>query len=727
MMTLSPTIISRQVSRQLLRVAILFLIAAWWGTPSVLAQSTINTANSVVNSYSALAANAAAGTITISLPASMGSGFTVGSSIFLVQMQGAAINQNEGESYGSVTNANSAGLYEVRTIVGRTGGNASNPYILTLSSALTNSYTVAGKAQAVLMPVYKGLTINAPGSIVAAPWNGTTGGVVALIVTGDLTVSAGAKIDVSGQGFRGGSIIGDNQSAPEPTLVTLYRSPNPANGGEKGEGIAGYQADYTSGRYGRGAPANGGGGGNSHNAGGGGGSNASANPAAYTGLGNPDRGPGNAYDAAWRLESPSFATTSSEGGGRGGYSYSGANQNPLLLGPNNAAWNSPVVGSGQPGGNNRSNVGGRGGRGLNAGSGSTPRAGSQRRLFLGGGGGAGDSNNLNSGDGGSGGGLIYLVATGTVSGGGSLLANGAEGASAGSISAISDAASGGGGGGSIVINSQKALSGLTLAATGGAGGSQGRYAASPNETEGPGGGGGGGYIGYTTGGPGSLNVAPGANGDSRTDPFVSRFPPNGATRGASGSVQQFAYASDYLVPLPVQLLSFWAVAENSAVVKLTWTTSAEINSSYFEVERSTDSNVFDPIGKVAAAGNSSTERSYELRDAALPAGTGPLYYRLRQVALDGTAIYSAVVMVARLAPVVTLMLTPNPTAAVSTLTGAPAGAIVWVFDVLGRPLFSVVADQTGTARLELRRVGMPTGLYVVRTGKQYLRLVLDQQ
>ncbi len=245
-----------------------------------------------------------------------------------------------------------------------------------------------------------------------------------------------------------------------------------------------------------------------------------------------------------------------------------------------------------------------------------------------------------------------------------------------------------------------------------------------DETEGPGGG--GGYIGYTSGAPGNLSVAGGANGITSTDPFANRFPPNGATRGASGTVQQFAYASDYLVPLPEQLLSFRAVAESIAVVKLTWTTTAEVNSSHFEVERSTENQTFEVIGKVAAAGNSPTARNYELRDTNLPPGTGPLYYRLRQVALDGTAIYSAVVMVLRAdAPAGPLMLTPNPTAAVSTLMGASAGATVWVFDVLGRPLFSVVADQAGTARLEVRRAGLPSGLYLVRTDKRYLRLVLD--
>ena len=86
-------------------------------------------------------------------------------------------------------------------------------------------------------------------------------------------------------------------------IVTTYRSSSANDGGEKGEGIAGYQADYEAagmgGRYSRGAPANGGGGGNGHNAAGGGGANGN-NGQPWTGAGVMDPEP--LYLAAWKLD-----------------------------------------------------------------------------------------------------------------------------------------------------------------------------------------------------------------------------------------------------------------------------------------------------------------------------------------------------------------------------------------------------------------------------------------
>jgi hypothetical protein len=59
------------------------------------------------------------------------------------------------------------------------------------------------------------------------------------------------------------------------------------------------------------------------------------------------------------------------------------------------------------------------------------------------------------------------------------------------------------------------------------------------------------------------------------------------------------------------------------------------------VERSPDGVAWQELGRVAAAGSSSTARSYGYLDAAAPAGT-LVYYRLHQVDLDGTAAYSPV-------------------------------------------------------------------------------------
>ncbi|WP_165903585.1 LamG domain-containing protein [Hymenobacter gummosus] len=177
-------------------------------------------------------------------------------------------------------------------------------------------------------------------------------------------------------------------------------------------------------------------------------------------------------------------------------------------------------------------------------------------------------------------------------------------------------------------------------------------------------------------------------------------------------------------PLPVELLSFTA-APVAGGVRLAWATAQEQHSAYFQVERSPDGQLFAAIGRVPAAGTSSSARAYALTDAQLPGRAGLLYYRLRQVDLDGTSSYSEVRAVAAsgAGAAAQLTLLPNPTpGGQATLTGAAPGAAVLVLDLRGRRLLAATADAAGTARLQLP-VHAPAGVYVVRCGGQAMRLV----
>jgi large repetitive protein len=500
---------------------------------------TVSAASTVVNAYAALDASAAAGatTITVDSLADLTTNFSralaQGDLLLIMQMQGATINTTDTVDYGSIASEAdlaSAGRYE---FVGVEGVIAASNQI-TLACPLRHAYTAAGKTQVVRVPQYTTLTIDENASIGTPAWNGATGGVVA--VHAETRVQLDGSIDVSARGFRGGAV--DNSSAAEATAVTIYRSGTASQGAEKGESIAGYQGDYANGRYGRGAPANGGGGGNSHNAGGGGGANA-GDPAGWR-LGQGVMSSTVEGAAAWTLDpgyinNPVAANTrtSSQGGGRGGYSYSDADQNALTVGPGNASW----------AGNSRREVGGLGGRPLA----SSPAT----RLFLGGGGGAGDRNNGSTGsEGGNGGGLVFLI-TGSVAGTGSISANGAD-APPSPGAPQGDALGGGGGGGTVVINAAS-LSAVTISVKGGAGGKQ-TGSGSNLETEGPGGGGGGGYIAVSGTGSPALSAAGGLGGTTNR-PALSEFPSNGATAGNSGITTGSASSFFYCGALPVTTIT----------------------------------------------------------------------------------------------------------------------------------------------------------------------------
>ena len=545
----------RGLARTFVVAPVVFLLVAGAGCPSLFESTThrathirqavpgkdldkhVTAADTVVNAYAALAgADQAAGatTLTVANITTLAANFTgplsQGDLLLIVQMAGATVDftTNDSSDYGAfaTTDLGSAGRYE---LVGVEGVNAASNQI-TLACPLKNAYTVAGKTQVIRVPQYLTLTIDSGASITAPAWNGTTGGVVA--VHAETTLELDGSIDVSAKGFRGGSTVGDDASRAAGTLVTLYRSTFPADGAEKGEGIAGYQGDYTNGRYGRGAPANGGGGGNSHNAGGGGGANAGDLAAWNNGQGVMS---GTFTPDPWRLDpgytSNGGARTNAQGGGRGGYSYSANDSDALAVAPGDSAW----------GGDDRREAGGLGGRPVP----NDPAS----RLFVGGGGGAGDGNDGIAGPGGNGGGLVFLIA-GSVTGTGNILADGgAGGNSVFAGGAGGDAPGGGGGGGTVVVHATS-LGAISISVKGGNGGTQ-VGSSDPNEVEGPGGGGGGGYVAVSGGAP--TMVASGGLSGTTDRAAMTEFPADGATAGhaglTNGSASTFLYCGTTTAPV----------------------------------------------------------------------------------------------------------------------------------------------------------------------------------
>ncbi len=467
---------------------------------------TVTAAGTIVNRYTPLAADAVAGatTLTVTSGAALAP-VASGDLVMIVQMQGAAINTTNAAAYGAVTAVNGAGLYELATVGSVTGN------VVTLNSGcgLQNTYRAAAHAQVIWVPQYQTLTVSGAGTIVAPAWDGTKGGVVAIQAQTVSLQTAGA-IDVAGLGFRGGVV--KQQTTLPLTGAPAYATTVNTAGAEKGESIAGYHAEYDAGggRYGIGAPANAGGGGGPHNAGGGGGANGN-NGLAWTGAGVMSATVMGA--AAWVLD-PEYAggLTNSSGGGRGGYSYASAAQNPLTVAPGNASW----------GGDDRQQHGGRGGRPLTG----NPLS----QIFFGGGGGAGESNNNAGTSGAPGGGIVYLVANSVDGAGtGSIVADGATAQTTLVTGGLqgNDAPGGGGGGGTVVLLAPT-VTGLVVSANGGGGGLQ---AVTLTESEGPGGGGGGGVVAAVA----ALTPAiAGGSAGTTNATTLPQFPTNGATGGASG-------------------------------------------------------------------------------------------------------------------------------------------------------------------------------------------------
>jgi trimeric autotransporter adhesin len=95
-------------------------------------------------------------------------------------------------------------------------------------------------------------------------------------------------------------------------------------------------------------------------------------------------------------------------------------------------------------------------------------------------------------------------------------------------------------------------------------------------------------------------------------------------------------------PLPLELLEFkGSLVNNNSFLQ--WKTENEINTSVFIVERSTDANNYNPIGTILAS-NTTGIHGYTLTDPNVTLlGVAVVYYRLRQIDLDGKFKYSGIV------------------------------------------------------------------------------------
>jgi uncharacterized repeat protein (TIGR01451 family) len=481
--------------------------------PGVDGALTVSAAGTVVNLYTQLVSASGRTVVVSSISqlenAALGN-VGPGSVLLLYQATGATINTSNaspapatygGGVYGTVTAAGGAGNYEFVTVASVSGNT-----ITLASSCATLLHAYTSSAQVVRVPQYSSVTVAAGGSITGLAWNGATGGVIAMNVSGALTLNnTSGSIVATGIGFRGATGYANAGTSSNSTYIgTVFNyvfsgetgdNLSTALGGVKGEGVAGGGSDYGTiydtndvSRYGRGAPANGGGGGDGHNSGGGGGANYGASGAAWYGAGLEDT----AYDAYYsnaNAENPSraadpgyngmIASANAKGGGRGGYSfgYSGA------FYPN--------------GDDGRRPVGGLGGHPL-----TSSAAPATSVAYMGGGGGSGDSNGGDTqngysftSSGGNGGGLVLINVgtsgtTGSISGSGTIVSQGAAG-----NGSSEDGAGGGGAGGSVVVvlgsSGTGKVAGINVA--GGAGGTETNPSGN-EEAEGPGGGGQGGYI-----------------------------------------------------------------------------------------------------------------------------------------------------------------------------------------------------------------------------------------
>ena len=335
--------------------------------------------------------------------------------ILLIQMTGIEIDQAK-----LVKNLNNSGHYEFLLI-----GSVPNDSIVVLASPVAREYNNNELLQAVKVPGFTNYTVNT--SLSTPAWDGSTGGVFAMILSDTLFLQQ--NIDVSEKGYRGAAPDAFNYSG-NCALVTsgydkdYYMEDAQDIAARKGEGPLIISFPYT---RGKGYVQQGGGGGNGHFSGGGGGGN--------FGLGGSG---GREYQAC---------TNPGAGGDGGGLDpntyYSNANNRIFMGGGGGTSTQNTSLGkSATPGGN---------GGGIViiltrvlAGNGHTISAN-----------GGSVSGLATAGGGGGGGGGAILLDAGSMISGIFLNAKGGKGGNSYSINGERTGSGGGGGGGIVWVSSPK--------------------------------------------------------------------------------------------------------------------------------------------------------------------------------------------------------------------------------------------------------------------------------
>jgi hypothetical protein len=215
---------------------------------------TINTFNTIINNYAQLTSAVNAGSKTLNVSST--TGFNANTLVMIIQMSGhnPTASGNQGPF---VLTSSDVGRFELIRIQSVGAGT------ITLVDGVRRSFPGL-ITQIVSVPEYTSLTLANTGTIIAPFWNGATGGIIAFLATGTVTVNN--SISVMEVGLRGGMPIQDLSGSTNCSELDQV-SPQ---GGRKGESLV---ASLYGTASGRGNVLNGGGGGLCVGAGGGGGSN----------------------------------------------------------------------------------------------------------------------------------------------------------------------------------------------------------------------------------------------------------------------------------------------------------------------------------------------------------------------------------------------------------------------------------------------------------------------
>lgn len=164
--------------------------------------------------------------------------------------------------------------------------------------------------------------------------------------------------------------------------------------------------------------------------------------------------------------------------------------------------------------------------------------------------------------------------------------------------------------------------------------------------------------------------------------------------------------------LPVVYETFY-VTRQGTNNQLSWSTSKELNNITYAVEKSTDSRSWKQIATVTGAGTSSLINKYGYSDKS--SNDAVVYYRIRQVDISGTAVYSAIRSLRNNEPgsVTNIFASSNKTVIIDFNSDVKDNVSIQLINMGGQVIVRKEFSQA-SYRLVLNTTGAGSGVYVVR-------------
>lgn len=172
--------------------------------------------------------------------------------------------------------------------------------------------------------------------------------------------------------------------------------------------------------------------------------------------------------------------------------------------------------------------------------------------------------------------------------------------------------------------------------------------------------------------------------------------------------------------VPLTLISFNAI-NKPTVVTLHWKTENEINTSSFDIERSSDGVHFNNIGNRPAYNSSGTHQY--LFDDVQPLN-GISYYRLKQIDTDQSFKYSDIVAVSRTGSENSFTVFPNPVIDIISVvfTASDRQRTLRLVDSKGTLVKTIIVPP-GSTIIKTNLTGYATGLYTLILGDEKSKII----